>query len=276
MSTGRGKGLLGRWMRRRPVVPVLRLSGMIGQMPLRGGGLSLAALEAPIERAFAAKRAPAVALAINSPGGSPVQSALIAGRIKELARRKDKKVIAFVEDIAASGGFWLALAADEIIADSCSIVGSIGVVTSGFGFTEAIGRLGIERRLHVTGARKSLLDPFKPEDPGDLAVLKEIQGDIFEAFKSEVRSRRGDRLKLGEDELFDGRIWSGTTAQSHGLIDGIGEMASTLRERFGEEVRTRVVNAPRGFLMRRFRFEEEAAMLLGVFEDRLARARYGL
>ena len=241
-----------RWLPRRSVtVPVIRLAGVIGAVPLRSG-LTLQGIEPTLQAAFAFKNAPAVALAINSPGGSPVQSSLIAKRIRDLAREKQKPVIAFVEDIAASGGYWLALAADEIFVDRSSIVGSIGVVSSGFGLDAAIGRLGIERRVHTTGPRKALLDPFRPEQEGDIEVLRELQDDIFASFKAMVESRRGAKLALSGDELYSGRVWSGERAVGHGLVDGIGELRGILRERYGDKLRLRTVNRQRSWLQRRF------------------------
>lgn len=242
-----------RWFdrRRKPVVPVLRLAGTIGTVPFRGGGLTLKALADDIERAFSIKRAKTVALIVNSPGGSPVQSSLIGQRIRQLAEENDKKVVAFVEDVAASGGYWLACAADEILIDRCSIVGSIGVVSAGFGFTGAIAKLGIERRVYTAGTRKALLDPFKPEDPEDLALLRELQGDIHRAFKDQITNRRGKKLGDNPEALFDGRIWVGQGAVDAGLADGIGDLRSTMRKRFGDKVRLVGMNREKGWLSRR-------------------------
>jgi serine protease SohB len=270
---------LKRWRRRAPVVPAVRLSGVIGSVGLAGRGLTLAGVERALDAAFAHKHAPAVALLINSPGGSPVQSALIAGRIRALAEEKGKPVLAFVEDVAASGGYWLACAADEILADPSSIVGSIGVVSAGFGFERAIARLGVERRVHATGERKALLDPFRPERPGDLELLREIQGDILARFVEHVRNRRGNRLRGGDGELFDGRVWTGDAALRHGLIDGLGEARATVRARFGKEARLAVANPRRG-LLRRLRLRAEPAHMLddvlAVLEARAHWRRYGL
>jgi signal peptide peptidase SppA len=275
-----------RWLKRRHViVPVVRLAGVIGSLPLRGG-LTLQGLEPTLAAAFGVKYAPVVALAVNSPGGSPVQSSLIAGRIRDLAREKEKTVVAFVEDIAASGGYWLALAADEIFVDRSSIVGSIGVISTGFGLHGAIDRLGIERRVHTTGPRKSLLDPFRPEQPGDLEVLRELQADIFASFRAHVLARRGGRLRLAEEELFSGRVWSGEKAVAHGLVDGLGELRALMRERHGEKVRLRVMNRQRNWLQRRFGSGGQGRMaseLAGLLPEVLAEVeaaalwrRYGL
>ncbi len=267
--------------RPRPVtIPAIRLSGVIGSVGLGGRGLSLASVERPIDAAFAQKKAPAVALLINSPGGSPVQSALIAGRIRALADEKQLPVLAFVEEVAASGGYWLACAADEIFADPSSIVGSIGVVSAGFGFQEAIAKLGVERRVHTTGARKALLDPFRAERPDDLEVLRQIQGDILARFVEHVRGRRGDRLKGEDAELFDGRVWTGDAGLRQGLIDGLGEARATIRDRYGKDAKLQLANPKRGWLWRRLRFRGEAAhMLDDIFAALEARAhwqRFGL
>jgi signal peptide peptidase SppA len=271
--------LLRRW-RRQTVVPAVRLSGVIGNVGLGARGLTLAGLERAIDAAFARKAAPAVALLINSPGGSPVQSALIAGRIRALAEEKRRLVLAFVEDVAASGGYWLACAADEIFADPSSIVGSIGVVSAGFGFQDAIARLGIERRVHTTGERKAILDPFRPERPADLELLREIQRDILARFTAHVRSRRGERLKGADAELFDGRVWTGDAALANGLVDGLGEARATIRARFGKEARLAQVNPKPGWLLRRLRFRAEPAHMLdelfAVLEARAHWQRFGL
>ena len=264
---------------RPPVVPVLRLSGVIGMVGLRGG-LSLASLERSIEALFRRKEAPAVALVVNSPGGSPVQSSLIAGRIRALAAEKRKPVIAFVEDVAASGGYWLALAADEILVDPSSIIGSIGVVSAGFGFTDAIARLGVERRVHTTGARKALLDPFRPENPDDLGLLRELQDDIYQRFVAWVRERRGERLRPGGTELFDGRVFTGERAVGLGLVDGLGDLRTTMKARFGEKTRLQLIGPRQGWLQRRLRLDSRPAHMvadmLSVLEERAHWQRLGL
>ncbi len=216
--------LLGREFTAPVTIPVIRLAGAIGMAtPLRPG-LSLATLAAAIERAFDFDTAPAVALIINSPGGSPVQSRLIVGRIRALAEERNKKVYVFIEDVAASGGYLLALAGDEINADASSIVGSIGVITAGFGLDKAIARLGIDRRVYTAGEFKMSLDPFQPEKPDEVARLKALQRDIHADFIALVKARRGDRLK-GGDELFTGEIWSGNGALATGLVDGLDGFA---------------------------------------------------
>jgi len=234
---------LKRFRNPDPVVAVLRLHGVIGRMgPVGSGGLTHNGLEKTIEKAFSVKRLSVVALSINSPGGSPVQSSLIARRIRELAEEKDIPVYGFVEDVAASGGYWLACAADEIFADENSIIGSIGVISSGFGFTEAIEKLGVERRVHTSGKNKAMLDPFQPEDPKEIEKLTAIQKEIHESFKNLVKERRGERIKAGEEELFEGDIWTGRGAEAIGLIDGLGELRSVMKKRLGEKTRFRNVS----------------------------------
>ena len=271
-----------------PLVNVIRLSGVIGGLGGLRRGLSLAGLAPVIERAFKGRNLKAVALAINSPGGSPVQSALIAGRIRQLAEEKDLPVHAFAEDLAASGGYWLACAGDDIHADASSIIGSIGVVSGGFGLQDAIAKLGIERRVHTAGDKKAMLDPFQPEKPAEVKHLKELQGDIHLAFKDMVRKRRGKRLKGSEKELFSGAFWTGSRALEMGLVDGLGDARSVLREKYGEKVKLRVIGERRG-LLRRLRglqmsgpAEEEGLLsplagdLLAAVEERLMWNRFGL
>ena len=233
-----------------PTVSVIRLAGVIGG----GGGvgrrgLTLEGLAPAIEKAFAQKRLAAVALEINSPGGSPVQSDLIAGRIRALADEKEVPVIAFCEDAAASGGYWLACAADEIFAMPGSIIGSIGVISAGFGFVEAINKLGVERRVHTAGKSKSILDPFQPEKAADIKVLKRIQEDLHRQFTGWVKGRRDDKLD-SDAELFTGAFWTGHESLGLGLIDGIGERRQVMRDRFGEDVRFRPVVAQKSRLQK--------------------------
>jgi signal peptide peptidase SppA len=231
---------IGRFRHPPPVVAVLRLNGVIG---LRGRrGLSLAGKASAIERAFKLSGLAAVALSINSPGGSPVQSALIFRRIRQLADEKNIPVLAFAEDVAASGGYWLALAGDEIYAEDTSILGSIGVVSGGFGFSELMRRLGVSRRLYTAGTRKAMLDPFLAEDPAGVARLEALQRDIHGSFKDIVRLRRGAKLKGDDETLFNGDIFTGRGALANGLIDGIGELRGTLRARFGDKVELRIVD----------------------------------
>src|SRR5438034_7705035 len=225
-----------RWRRGAAVVPVVRLSGVIGAVtPLRPG-MSLAGVAKMLERAFAIRNAKAVALVINSPGGSPVQSRQIYLRIRQLAAEKKMPVLVFVEDVAASGGYMIACAGDEIFCDPSSILGSIGVVGGGFGFQDLIRKIGVERRLYTAGAHKAMLDPFQPENPDDVARLKSIQREIHAIFIALVRQSRGARLKGADDVLFTGEYWAGESSVSLGLADGIGDLRSTLRSRYGEKV----------------------------------------
>jgi signal peptide peptidase SppA len=230
------------------VVPVVRLSGLIGAVtPLRPG-MSLAGVARTLERAFAMKNAKAVALVINSPGGSPVQSRQIYLRIRQLAAEKKLPVLVFVEDVAASGGYMIACAGDEIFCDPSSIMGSIGVVGGSFGFQELIKKVGVERRLYTAGEHKAMLDPFLPENPDDVARVKALQREIHTIFIGLVRQSRGTRLKGSDDVLFTGEYWAGETSVSLGLADAIGDLRSTLRARYGDKVLTPVVAPSTGLL----------------------------
>lgn len=266
-----------------PVVAVVRLAGVIGPSGgLMRPGLSASALAPVLERAFALRRLKAVALAINSPGGSAAQSSLIFRRIRALAEEKKVPVYAFAEDVAASGGYWLACAADEIYADASSIVGSIGVIAAGFGFTDLIARHGIERRLYATGPRKGMLDPFRPERGDEVERLRELQADVLATFAATVRERRGDRLPDDPESLFTGDIWSGKAAVEVGLVDGIGDLRAVMREKFGERVILRRIAPPGGWLRRRIAGPtvggpgDWADAALAAVEERALWARFGL
>jgi signal peptide peptidase SppA len=240
-----------RWRRDLPVVPVVRLTGVIGMAtPLRPG-LSLGGLAKTLDRAFGFRNAKAVALAINSPGGSPVQSHLIFRRIRALAEEKAIPVIGFVEDVAASGGYMLACAADEIVCDPASIVGSIGVIGATFGFPEAMKKLGVERRIYTAGEHKSTLDPFLPENEEDVRRLKAIQQDIHDMFIDLVRERRGARLTGPEKTMFSGEYWVAKTAKEFGLADQLGDLRGILRERYGKDVVTPLIGSERSLFGRR-------------------------
>jgi serine protease SohB len=237
-----------KFRRDAAIVPVVRLSGVIGAVtPLRPG-LTLAGIAKTLERAFATKHAKAVALVINSPGGSPVQSRQIYLRIRQLATEKKLPVLVFVEDVAASGGYMIACAGDEIFCDPSSILGSIGVVGGGFGFQDLIKRIGVERRLYTAGEHKAMLDPFLPENPDDVRRLKALQREIHAIFIALVKGARGARLKGTEDVLFTGEYWAGEKSVSLGLADKIGDIRSTLRERYGEKVLTPVIAPASGML----------------------------
>lgn len=237
-----------RLRRGAAVVPVVRLSGVIGAVtPLRPG-MSLSGVARTLERAFATKNAKAVALVINSPGGSPVQSRQIYLRIRQLAAEKKLPVLVFVEDVAASGGYMIACAGDEIFCDPSSILGSIGVVGGSFGFQDLIRKIGVERRLYTAGAHKAMLDPFLPENPDDVARVKALQREIHAIFIALVKQSRGARLNGADDVLFTGEYWAGETSVSLGLADLIGDLRSTLRARYGDKVLTPVIAPASGML----------------------------
>ena len=258
-----------------PVVPVVRLEGMIGRGGRGSRTLSLAGIEAALDRAFKTKHAPAVALAINSPGGSPVQSRLIHDRLRALAETHEKRVFAFCEDLAASGGYMIALGADEIWVDPSSIVGSIGVVGAMFGVHEAIAKIGVERRVYTAGANKVRLDPFRPEKPEDVVWVESLQRDLHAEFIDLVKARRGLKLKDGEEPLFEGDVWLGRRAKELGLIDDVGHLREVLRERYGEGVRFKRIAPAKPPLLARF-LNAGADAAFEVVEERLAWGRFGL
>ena len=279
-----------RFRKKELVIPVVRMHGAI----MAGGSqfrpaLNLASYAPLIEKAFAIKDAPAVAILLNSPGGSPVQARMIYNRIRQLAEEKEKKVLIFVEDVAASGGYMIALAGDEIIADPTSIVGSIGVVSGGFGFPEMLRKIGVERRVYTAGSNKVTLDPFQPEKKADIERLKSLQLEIHETFIDMVKERRG--TKLAEDkDLFTGLFWTGIKGHELGLIDGLGDMRSFLRKTYGDKVKLKLVEQKRGLLGRKmpgvdmaFGNLEPASIaahlgdgLLSVAEEKALWGRYGL
>lgn len=276
----------------RPTVPLLRFSGPIGMAtPLRPG-LTMASAAGAIEKAFSFSDTPSVAIAINSPGGSPVQSHLIFRRIRQLASEKNKRVYVFCEDVAASGGYFLALAGDEIYADPSSIIGSIGVISAGFGFDKAIEKLGIQRRVYTSGLAKGTLDPFQPEKPDDIARLKALQAEVHDVFIGIVKDRRRNKLTAEDAELFSGAFWSGPKSQQLGLIDGLSDARTKMREMHGDRVRLRVIPLQAPGLLGRLRrlpqigdfINSHEATLAGTLTDDLlssieARAlwsRYGL
>ncbi len=244
------------WPFSRPaVVPVLRLTGTImsSGSPLGGQSLSLAGLAGPIERAFTMSKLPSVAIIINSPGGSATQSHLIFQRIRQLAAENKKRVYVFCEDLAASGGYFIAVAGDEIYADPASIVGSIGVISSGFGFERAIEKLGITRRVYTAGHSKNALDPFLPENTADIERLKTLQQDVHDVFIGVVKERRGALLKGMDADLFSGAFWSGPKALELGLVDGIGDVRSKMRSLHGPKVKLKLVPLAAGGLLSRLR-----------------------
>jgi serine protease SohB len=245
------RAILPQRFRAGPVVPVVRLTGIIGVSTPLKPGLTISSCAKSLERAFATSGAKAVALLINSPGGSATQSHLIFKRIRALAAEKKLPVIAFIEDAGASGGYMIACAADEIVADESSIVGSIGVVGGSFGFTRLIEKIGVERRLYTSGDHKAMLDPFLPERPDDVERLKGIQREIHDFFIALVKGSRGARLTGPESDLFSGEYWTGTRALALGLIDRIGDLRTVLRERFGEKVATPLIAEGRSLFGRR-------------------------
>ncbi len=273
--------LIARWRNPGPAVAVLRLEGVIGGTGRRA--INLRRYAGALERAFRQKRLKGVALAVNSPGGAAAQSQLLYRRVRQLADEHGVPVFAFAEDVAASGGYWLALAADEIYAEETSLVGSIGVVSASFGFAQVLNRFGVERRLYTAGANKSMLDPFLPEKSANVERLGALQRDVHESFKALVRARRGARLKGGDEVLLSGEVFTGRRALELGLIDGIGDLRGVLRDRFGENVRLKAIEPERRrFALLGFRrprgpdIVDLAAEIASFVEERLIWARFGL
>ncbi|MGQ2969173.1 MAG: S49 family peptidase [Allorhizobium sp.] len=276
-----------RFQKKGIVIPVVRLHG-----PIMSGGsrfrpaLNLASIAGQLEKAFSMKDSPAVALSINSPGGSPVQSRMIYDRIRALAEEKNKRVIVFVEDVAASGGYMIAIAGDEIIADATSIVGSIGVVSGGFGFPELLKKIGVERRVYTSGENKVILDPFQPEKESDIEYLKTLQAEIHEIFIDMVKARRGTQL-ADDPNLFSGLFWTGRKGLELGLVDRLGGMREEIKTRYGKDARLELVGAPKGLFGRRapgigaFSAPDEIAVqavagLAETLEEKALWGRYGL
>ena len=260
-------------------IPTLRLSGIIAaQSGIASSSLSINNLEKLIDKLFSEKKSPAVAIIINSPGGSPTQSSLIAKKIIDLAKEKKKQVIAFVEDVAASGGYWLACAADEIYIDQNSVVGSIGVISPGFGFVDLLKKAGIERRVYTSGKSKSFLDPFKEEKKEDIDRLKDIQEQIHDNFINYVKSRRGSKLnKTKLKEIFSGLFWVGDKAIDLGLADGIGSITQVLENKFGKKIKIKMINQKKSFLQRRFSSSVlNSDEILNKIEEKFMLSRFGL
>lgn len=283
LKRGLDRFLPATWRSDVPVVPVVRLSGVIGMSTPFRPSLTLASIAKPLEKAFAVKAAPAVALIINSPGGSPVQSHLIFKRIRALAAETDKHVFAFVEDVAASGGYMIACGADEIVCDPSSVVGSIGVISAGLGFEKLIDKIGVERRVHTAGTRKMMLDPFQPEQAEDVERLATIQKEVHASFMNLVKARRGDTLSGDDDTLFSGEFWVGTQALGLGLVDDLGDLRSVLRARYGDKVRTPLISAGGWWPRRQGGIGASALQgaglaegLLAGAEERAFWARFGL
>ncbi len=261
----------------KPKIAVIRMSGIITDTASRKATISLSHFEKPLEEAFDIPHLEAVALVINSPGGSPAQSELLGNTIRRLAEEADKPVLAFVEDVAASGGYWLACAADEIYAAETSIVGSIGVISASFGFQDFIEKYGVERRVHTAGKEKSFLDPFKPENPTDIKRLKTIQAELHESFKNWVSQRRAEHLKGADKDLFEGQFWTAPKAQELGIIDGIGGMKAVCRAKLGEDVKFIDLSPGKGFFSELIGADLSLSRdLLNTAEERSLWARYGL
>lgn len=260
-------------LKSHPTVSVVRMSGVIASGGRFGGGLNDAGLAAQLDKAFKKGKPEAVALVINSPGGSPVQSSLIGARVRRLAEETETKVFAFCEDVAASGGYWLACAADEIYVDPSSVVGSIGVISASFGFTGLMEKQGIERRVHTAGVDKSMLDPFRPERAEDVERLKDLQRVIHQNFIDHVKTRRGSRL--ADRDLFTGEIWVGQKAVDEGLVDGIGHLVPFMKDRFGDKVKFNVMGQKKS-LMQRFGVQAAVGDAVASVEDSALWAQYGV
>jgi len=266
---------------KNPIIPVVRLHGVISaeQKPNR---INIEAVNPMLEKAFAIKRAPAVAIVINSPGGSPVQSRLVGNRIRELADKNEKKVLVFIEDVAASGGYFISVVGDEIFADPSSIVGSIGVIFAGFGFEEAIAKIGVTRRIYTAGKSKSTLDPFMPEKKADIDRLKGFENDIHKVFIDYVKQHRGEKLVGKDSELFTGEWWPAVRGIDLGLVDALGDMHTVLRERFGDDVKLRPIKSKKSmFSMPKLGFSSNitqglGAELIDAVEERALWSRFGL
>ena len=264
------------FFRKSQHVACIPLNGIIAPNMGRRKGLNLHELDKVIEQAFSVKNLKAVVLQINSPGGSPVQSEMISKRIRDLSEKKNVPVLAFVEDVAASGGYWLACAADEIFASKASIIGSIGVVSSGFGFDKAIEKIGIDRRLYTSGENKAILDPFLPENKDDVKRLKAIQKELHNQFISFVKSRRGSKITNKDKDLFTGAFWSGEKSLDLGLIDAFGEMKFILKERFGENIKIREFAPKKKFFGFGSLLSGALDVLIYKVEERISFKRFGL
>ena len=259
-------------------IPTLRLSGVIAsQSGITSSSLSINNIEKLIDKLFSDKKCPAVALIINSPGGSPAQSSLIAKKIIDLSIEKKKQVLAFVEDVAASGGYWLACAADEIYIDQNSVIGSIGVISPGFGFVDLIKKIGIERRVYTSGKSKSFLDPFKEEKKQDIDRLKNSQEHTHENFIDYVKKRRGTKLSTSnEDEVFSGLFWVGKKGVELGLADGVGSINEVIKEKFGKKAKIKIIDQKKSFLQKRLSSSINSDDIFNRLEEMIMWSRYGL
>jgi len=265
------------FFKKKKIVPHVKLNGIIGNVGKFKQGIDFSGQEDIISKAFSVKKASCVAISINSPGGSPVQSHLIYNFIRQQAKKNKKKVIVFAEDVAASGGYLIACAGDEIYSNSSSIIGSIGVIYSSFGFTELIKKVGVERRVHTAGKNKSTLDPFLEEKKEDIERLKNIQLDLHKDFIDVVEKSRGSKLKKTEVELFSGEFWSGSKAKDLGLIDEIGDASQVLREKFGDNVVIKKFEKSKGWLSKKLSSSnEQVDQLVNILDERSVWQRYGL
>ncbi|MDC0947484.1 S49 family peptidase [Candidatus Pelagibacter sp.] len=264
------------FFKKKKIVAHIKLNGVIGNVGRFKQGLDFSGQEEIIEKAFSLKKAKAVAITINSPGGSPVQSHLIYSFIREQAKKNKMKVFVFAEDVAASGGYLIACAGDEIYANSSSIIGSIGVIYSSFGFTELIKKIGVERRVHTAGKNKSSLDPFQDEKKEDIERLKNIQLDLHKDFIDVVEESRGSKLKKDQIELFSGEFWSGSKAKELGLVDGIGNANQILKEKFGEDVVIKKFEKSKGWLSKKLSSStNQMDQFANILEERSIWQRYG-
>tara|TARA_B110001452_G_scaffold177853_1_gene149218 strand:+ start:79 stop:885 length:807 start_codon:yes stop_codon:yes gene_type:complete len=265
------------FFKKKKIIPHIKLNGVIGNVGKFKQGIDFSGQEEIISKAFSIKKSPCVAITINSPGGSPVQSHLIYNFIRQQAKKNKKKVIVFAEDVAASGGYLIACAGDEIYANSSSIIGSIGVIYSSFGFTELIKKIGVERRVHTAGKNKSTLDPFLEEKKEDIERLKNIQLDLHKDFINVVEKSRGTKLKKSEIELFSGEFWSGSKAKDLGLIDEVGDANQILREKFGEDVVIKKFEKSKGWLSKKLSSSnDQVDQLANILDEKSVWQRYGL
>jgi signal peptide peptidase SppA len=264
------------FFKKKKIIAHIKLNGVIGNAGKFKQGIDFAGLEEVIEKAFSLKKAKAVAITINSPGGSPVQSHLIYKFIRAQAEKHKKKVMIFAEDVAASGGYLIACAGDEIYANSSSIIGSIGVIYSSFGFTELIKKIGVERRVHTAGKNKSSLDPFQEEKLEDIERLKNIQLDLHKDFIKVVEESRGAKLKKDDIELFSGEFWAGSKAKELGLIDGLGNANEILKEKFGDDIVIKKFEKPKSWFSKKFSSSiNQVDQLANILEERSIWQRYG-
>ena len=265
------------FFKKKKIIPHIKLSGVIGNVGKFKQGIDFSGQEEIILKAFSVKKAPCVAITINSPGGSPVQSHLIYNFIRQLAEKNKKKVIVFAEDVAASGGYLIACAGDEIYANSSSIIGSIGVIYSSFGFTELIKKIGVERRVHTAGKNKSTLDPFLDEKKEDIERLKNIQLDLHKDFIDVVEKSRGSKLKKSEVELFTGEFWSGSKAKNLGLVDQIGDANQVLKDKYGEDIIIKRFEKSKSWISKKLSSSSDHVdQLSNILEEKSIWQRYGL